>query len=63
MSKTLSEAMNFSFDVQEKTQEGKSIREAIFEAIKNYPDAKIRDDILFNDGSIASLTDGWLQVK
>lgn len=60
---TLSEAINFSLDVQEKTQNGKCLKDAIIEALKNYPGAEAGDDIKFKDGSKAILTSKGFRVE
>lgn len=63
MNEKLSQAINFSLTVQEKTQNGMCIRDAIIEVLKQYPDANVEDKITFSDGSKAVLTSKGFRVE
>ena len=59
----LTQAIDFSLDVQELTNQKKDIRDAVRLALLRYPDAKVGNSISFSDGSEAILTTEGFIVK
>ena len=61
--KGLTQAIDFSLDVQELMNHEKDIRDAIKLALLRYPDAEVGGSISFSDGSEAVLTTEGFIVK